>query len=314
MKRILTLIVLSVLFSTCTVSPPDEEAKRNIFSYTSEKGNSLKISLPFDALTSSDQMEIEIAIDYRENYLLELPDWSALKDSLNIVEIYEFPINKKKSGLLNRRLVLLLDNLLPGDYLINPLEFFLYRDNILSDMIVSDYIPFKIESRLLGDTEELIVDLEKEIYKPDYPGIIIPFLFFSLAAYFVISKIYYYFRHKNRESMNFQIPYELRIENCLVEVPRDFYSRLSEILKEYLDNTLFLSVQSQTTEEFADQCHRSPVLEDWLVKQLISFMQRADENSYGNRTDSEVQMNGDKQFCIDFVKHVDKLLKEEVTR
>ncbi len=314
MKRYIILILFPVFLISCANTALEDTTEVAIFYYQSDIGNSLEISLPSAILTSSDQFEIEINIYYNEKYLLELPDWDSLKNSLNIIEVRDSPISEEESGALKRHLVLELDNLLPGDYLINPLEFFLYRDSVLTDSIVSDYIPLKIESNLIGETEEIIDDLDAEIFKLNYPLIFIVFLLIGLIAYFVIIKTQKYLHERNIDSIDFQVPYELRIKNCIDVNPRDFYSQLSQILREYLDNSLFLSVQSQTTEEFAAQCLHSPLIDQWLKEQLITFLKRADENAYGKRKESAVQMDGDKIFCIDFIEYVDKKIKEEAAR
>jgi len=310
-KKLLTLILIISLFVSCSEKEENIYKEKSVESFESDSGNILQISLPGEKLTSSDSVRIEISLIHKKEYIPQFPDWNGLKDSLNIIEIKEFPATEESDGFINRTILLRLDNLIPGDYIINPLEFTFLKDNLSVDSISSDYISLKIHSVLLEDNEDLIENLEPvtvENHTLKYTFIIIGIL---LAAALGIFKVIRLYKSKNTVDIDFQIPFELRIKQCSIDKGKNFYFRLSGILKEYLDNKIFLSVQSQTTEEFISYCKTSPLLEDWLKEQLFNFLKRSDEVSFGNRAVSEEQMKGDMQFCLDFIQFIEEKMKKE---
>lgn len=312
MKRYLLLIFIVSLHISCSEIEESPLKEKKVELYKSDRGNSLEISLPSDNLTSSDSVSIEISLKYKNEYIPQFPDWDLLKDSLNIIEIEEYPATEGNDGLINRTIVLRLDNLIPGEYILNPLEFTFFNNNSAEDTISSDYISLKINSVLLDDSNDLIENLEPveaENHTLKYIAIVLTIL---LAAGLGIFAIIHLLKSPKTADLNFKIPYELRIKQCSIEKGQTFYSRLSGILKEYLDNTLFLSVQSQTTEEFISICRTSPQLEDWLKEQLFDFLIRSDAVSFGNSHVSEEQMNGDIQFCLDFIHFIEEKIQKEV--
>lgn len=311
MIRLIPLILILITFFSCRQSAYDQDPGKKEFTYESEKGNSVKITLPGGKLTSADNVLLTISIEYHQKFIPQMPDWNSLIDYFNILEIKDSPVRNHNEIMFLRNVSLLIDNLPPGDHLINPFEFKFQNSNSEIDRVKTDYIPIKIDSNLIEGRNDIIDEMQPWHSKKNY-GIILAFLFLTLGVISIISyKIHDFNRKRKVSALNFHIPYKLRIEQCPTEDPVLFYSRLSAIIKEYLDHTLFLGVQSQTTEEFILMCRDSPLIEVWLQDQLYAFLKRADKISFDKNERDTEQIDGDIQFCLDFISHIDKKSQEE---
>jgi hypothetical protein len=80
-----------------------------------------------------------------------------------------------------------------------------------------------------------------------------------------------------------------------------FYVNLSHILREFVENSVFIKSLEMTTEEIQSNKNIIP-LEDTLFEQWISLLSRADQIKFARRISSQSQRNKDIKWSKDFLK------------
>lgn len=293
------LILIALLFSSCTSHI--ESAME------APEMNSISVSLEKSEISSSEQCEITIVIIYHRELIPLIPSIEELLKPINL-EGYEekgISLGEYYKKVINIE----LENLLPGDYILNPINVPLYNEGTITEELQSPFISLKVTSNLIGegvfldDFEELSPEKNMQIY------FMILIVIIIIAA-FVWAFVY----HRKKEEPLSQTGeiFRKKIESLPEECEsRDFYSSLTELLREYLDRTVFLSVQSQTTEEFIAQANTSTIINDELKRRLHSYFQRSDETTFGGVDRDISERENDVRFCLDLIDHIEEGIQKE---
>lgn len=310
MRSISLIIFTFILLLSCSI-PDYSDENQLIYTYESEEGNKLNILLPDKVLYSSDNVPLRLKLSYSKFYTAELPVWNDLKDSMDIIKVTELSGPLELNGNIEREIELTINNLLPGDYLINPITINFYSDEVIADKVMTDYIPLEIQTSMLEGEEKLIDDFSeiKTVGFSSNALIVIFLIVVSLAT--VILIIILKNKRKRRQDKTVYFTYADKIKNLTMDNPRDLYINLSTILKEFLDSSMFLSVQSQTIEEFIQSSRFSPLLSDQKKKELYAFLRRAERSIFGKYIPDNEEMKKEIRFSIEFIKYVEEIITME---
>jgi hypothetical protein len=304
------------MFYSCSNTNPEVKVREHdVYSFKSDTGNILEITLPGEEIFSFEKTTLSIRVSYNQDVTPRFPDWSELGEELNILNVQDVlgPIEEK--GIVTRVQEVTIGQLLPGEYYINPFSIRFFAKNVLVDEIHSDPIPLKIISSLIKGENDIIDTLDMiQTVNPNWIRILL--IVFPIIL-LLCGLLYFLHKRKIRNTINsFDNPiknYVSIINEADINDVKLLYKLLNNTLKEFLDNSLFLSVQSQTTEEFIDYSMVTPIIEEWLKKQLYDFLKRSDEISFGNRIPDKERIEGDKKFCLDFIDYINKKIIEGVS-
>ncbi|MDA3809554.1 MAG: hypothetical protein PF518_04395 [Spirochaetaceae bacterium] len=312
MKKILLNIIIFVLLISCSrQSLNDSDLNYVDYSYLSNSGDSLIISVPDSDVYSYETLKLSLKLKYKKEHSPQMPDWSLLKDALNIIDMKETYGPIVQDDFITRILEITLGPQLPGDYLLNPLTIYFYTNGKVVDEIQTEYIPISIKSSLIGGEEDIIDDFEFIKEKNN----ILQIIAITIIVLVLMGTIIFFFykkMKKNDHKLKIEKDYLSLIENINSEDIKEIYLNLSSTLKEFIDNKLYLSVQSQTTEEFIYFSKNLPFVEEWLKIQLYSFLQRSDEARFGLKTPDKERAKGDILFCREFINYVNNKKAQEL--
>ena len=290
-------------------SGSDRESK----SFESESGNKIEILLNEDEYYSYEKIIIDIKLTYKNNLTPQLPDWTKLDDSLTFVSIIELQGPLIEGENIIRVIQLVIEPGLPGLYLLNPIEINLIENDHIIDSVKTDYIPVNVISSLLNDSNDILenielVGLDRKI-NYTIPALIILVLAVSISVLFIIIG-----KKQKKESLALIIEknYELILDKMDDKEIIAFYHNLNNLLKDFLENKLYLSITTQTTEEFILSNKDSPIIEDWLKEQLFSFLRRSDEVKFSKIPPDLLIIKGDRKFCRDLMEYINNKIAGEL--
>jgi len=136
--------------------------------------NSINVVLSDSEIRTSENAAISIKIIYHRNFIPEIPQ---LKEAFNPIEIKEYTeTGDVKGDYYIRRIEITLQNIPPGDYLLNPIVVPLYDGDKVVDELKSNFIELKVLSSLYEDGE--FIDDFSSMKKRTYT------VFFSLWEYY----------------------------------------------------------------------------------------------------------------------------------
>ncbi|MFC1493773.1 hypothetical protein ACFL6W_00690 [Thermodesulfobacteriota bacterium] len=270
-KHLLILFVISLLFfPSCgnkqSEGGPSKEEKSPGINELIERGPA-RVTLEIDKkeISIADRINLTISVDIEEDYEVEMPAFGDKLEQFGIVDYHNTQPELKDD---NRKLVsrsYVLEPFLSGDYKITPMKISFFRkDEKVTNRhyLETPEIVIKVKSLLPEDIKDL--ELNEIIPPLPYPrsykvwiwtggGILLVSL---LAAVF----LFYRQRLNNRQSAEIrlkahEIAYnELKalVDENLVEKGdiKQFYLRLSAIVRRYIENRFGLRAPEQTTEEF----------------------------------------------------------------
>lgn len=299
--RFLILAILFPVIASCR----SEEVPPAGF----KEDNFIEVTIHQSEISSAQNCNVTIMISYEEKNIPIVPP---IEDLFHPVKVISYREKGERDGDFYRRIIdLTLDNLLPGDYLLNPILIPLYDNGILAEELKSGFIPLKVTSSLIGESV-FIDDFEEAVPASRFSPVVIT----VLAAFFIPAAILFFFFWKRRkketrmDSDDFSEQFRGLSDEC---DDRVYYSSLADLLREFLDSSIFLSVQSQTTEEFISQTASNPLLDDDMKVKLFSFFRKSDVIIFGNDSEESGIDNRekDKLFCIDFVEYVNNRINSE---
>ena len=269
-------ILLSVLLTLCLLvsfacnkeSSDKSTAEKDSdgIEETAERGPA-KVTLKLDKkeITIADRVDLSIIVDIEEDYEIELPAFGEKLEQFGIVDYHnsqpELKGNDRK--LLKRTYV--LEPFLSGDYTIHPMkiEFFKKGDDTpVKHFIETPEVSVKVKSLLPEDVKDLTLN---EIVPPlSYPRSYTVWIWSGAGVLLIViiaAGFYYYRKRTNKIGsieatlMAHEVAYnELRalVDENLIDKGeiKQFYLRLSAIIRRYIENRFGLKAPEQTTEEF----------------------------------------------------------------
>ncbi len=237
-------------------------------------------------ITISERINLSVSVDIEEDYEVELPAFGDRLEQFGIVDYHntqpELKDNNRK--LIKRNYV--LEPFLSGDYTVSPMKimFFKKGEETGKHTIETPEITVKVTSLLPEDVKNLRLN---EIVPPlPYPRTYKVWIYSSagiiLIAVLAGGFIYYRRRFSSNGDIEaglkaHEIAYnELRAliaENLIDRGDiKQFYLRLSSIVRRYIENRFGLRAPEQTTEEFLTGLEKAcefpaeykPLLRDFL--------------------------------------------------
>lgn len=295
----IVLAILVILLSSCSAGT---EKVIDI-----PESNSIEISLKDSEISSADQCEITIDLVYHEDLIPLIPSIEELLEPIRLEGYEEKGMNL--GNYYKRVINITLENLLPGDYILSPIVIPLYDDGNIIEELQSPYISLKVNSNLIE--EGLFLDDFEELSpEKNIPGFVLAIIVIFLIS--ASASAYFFFRKKEEPPAQTGEIFRRRIGDLPQESENKvYYSALTGLLREYLDRTIFLSVQSRTTEEFIELAESSDHISEEMKSRLFSFFQRSDETAFGGIDREISQRENDTRFCLELIDSIEREIVKE---
>jgi hypothetical protein len=294
------------------------------------KGQEVNVTAGFDTsrIYLGDQINFTITIDKPISYLLAIP---VFKDTLyRNIEILKGPsidTSNLKDGRIRISEKYLVTSFDSGFYQVPPVYAELRSENGLK-RFYSDYSRLEVIRVKIApaDTTLKIFDIIKPYKAPLTAGEVLPwvFLFFLIFSgiWYLVSFIKKYRARKSGEVplpdpdpahiIAFRELEQLKEEKLWQKGEiKKYYTRLTEIIRQYLDNRYMISSMELTTVETLAELTRSGFKEDETYRKLRTILTGADLVKFAkyNPEPSENELHFD--FAWAFVTAT--MIKEEIT-
>ncbi len=264
---ILTIVLCAILFTSCKKNSTGEkplEKKSEKIHETVEKGPA-KVTLEADKkeITIAGQVNLSISIDIDEEYEIELPSFGDKLEQLGIVDYHTTQPELKEGKRKQIRRTYILEPFLSGDYVIKPMKImFFKKGDKEKHSIETPEVTIKVTSLLPEDLKDLKLN---DIIPPlPYPRSYMVWIWGGAGAGILILLavgVYFYRKRFMRidgieirlkaHEMAYNELKTLVDENLIDKGEiKEFYLRLSSIIRRYIENRFGLRAPEQTTEEF----------------------------------------------------------------
>lgn len=308
-----------VLFASCAPREEPPEPEGPAIDKSLKRGPiTVALRVDKDEITIAETVELVIEARVEEGYEVEMPKFGEKLEQFGIVEFREPPPTLAADGRVTVSRTYILEPFLSGDYVIPPMKIRFWKPEEAEEdrhEIETEEISVKVASLLPEDLAELAIkDIAAPVALPNT----------SRAAWYAVAALVLavagvvaawalWRRRKRRvESVEVIPPHELAfraLEAVLAEQLiekgefKQFYIRVSDILRRFLENRFALHAPERTTEEFLAELGASDVLESAHKALLHDFLGHCDLVKFAEHEPSndDIQRTFDtcKQFVLD---------------
>ena len=185
-------------------------------------------------------------------------------------------------------------------------------DSTLYGTFKTDPVFITIGSLLAGDNTSSLKPIKPPVpvsRKPDVKRLAAAIIIFLLLV-----GIYWIWRQreitrKTSVETKYYIPPDRKALDQLAALKKnqdrdgkEWYTELSWVLREYIENSFYIRALEMTTSEIARHRHLLP-LDESLVQDFIRLLQKADQVKYAKALPDKQQMNADIETAMLFVQH-----------
>jgi hypothetical protein len=316
---ILAMVLCGFLFASCkkdsTGEKPVEKKPEKIHEAV-ERGPA-KVTLDADKkeITIAEQVNLSISIDIDEEYEIELPSFGDKLEQFGIVDYHTTQPELKgdKRKLITRTYI--LEPFLSGDYVIKPMKIiFFKKGDKEKHSIETPEVTIKVKSLLPEDLKDLKLN---DIIPPlPYPRSYMVWIWGGAGAgILILLAIGIYFYRKRFMRMDtieirlkaHEMAYnELKAlvdENLIEEGEiKEFYLRLSAIVRRYIENRFGLRAPEQTTEEFLKGLESAQDFPAEYKPLLNNFLKHSDLVKFARFEPETKDIQGSFDSCKAFIQ------------
>ena len=322
-SKLFLIFILSLcllFFFSCKGTEPGKGnalEKTESIHETVERGP-VRVILDIDKkeITIADRINLSISVDIEEDYEIELPAFGEKLEQFGIIDYHNAQPELKDN---NRKLIkktYVLEPFLSGDYKISPMKIMFYKKGDKEDKhnIETPEVTVKVSSLLPEDIKNLKLN---EIEPPlPYPRSYRVWIFSGAGILLVLLLavgIFLYRRRLNgREIIGerlkaHEIAYnELKVlvDENLIETGeiKQFYLRLSAIVRRYIENRFGLKAPEQTTEEFLTGLEKASEFPDEYKPLLKDFLKHCDLVKFARFEPGADDIQNSFDSCKAFIK------------
>jgi len=281
-------------------------------------------------ITTADRIRLFLEVRADEDMKVEFPGFKEQPEGFSLVDEFE-----DLPQLLDNRRVLLrkhyeLEPFLPGEYIIPAWKISVFNRENISDkrLIETAKIKIIVKSVLVKGQKNVLREISGPGELP-HEGRVLLYCMIGLGIIVLLSAaggfILYRLRRRNEFAEPVLAPHEiamLAIENLLSEDLLEkgelklFHSRLSDILRRYIEQRFGLRAPERTTEEFLEELRSNSVLEKRFRRMLRQFLTQCDMVKFARYDSSVEEVKTVLDICrsfIDATAHDEDVDEAEVT-
>jgi hypothetical protein len=316
---ILTMLLCAFLFASCkndsTGDKPVDKKPEKIHE-TIERGPA-KVTLEADKkeITIAEQVNLAITIDIDEEYEIELPSFGDKLEQFGIVDYHTAQPELKGDKRKIIRRTYILEPFLSGDYPVKPMKIiFFKKGDKEKHSIETPEITIRVNSLLPEDVKDL--KLHDIIPPLSYPRSYMVWIWGGIGSAMLIlmaGGIYFYRKRYMRVDAieirlkAHEIAYndlKALVEENLIDKGeiKEFYLRLSSIIRRYIENRFGLRAPEQTTEEFLKGLESAQGFPDQFKPLLNNFLRHCDLVKFARFEPETKDIQGSFDSCKAFIQ------------
>lgn len=273
-------------------------------------------------ITIAETLLLEFDASIEPGYEVRMPKVDAMLENFGIVDWENFGDKLDPNNNVVSRYQYRLEPFLSGSYSLPAFTFEFYDVNSPEENkyeLTTEPVDIEVTSLLGEQRAELeIADIEDVMAVPKEPSYWWIWLFVP-AAFIVGFVLWFYLRRKRvRELVRiFKPAHEIAYDRLRALVDEDlvgagkikeFYERISDILRHYIEHRFNLRAPERTTEEFLVELAGSDVLEPSDKENLGEFLKHCDLVKFAKHNPATEQI----QKTFDLVKNfIDKTKSQE---
>ena len=267
-------IFLSALLMACNASPGDDNhtgktAKNDAGIHQTIERGPVIVDLDADKreISIADRLNLTLSVIYHEDYVVELPRLGEKLEEFGIVDYHTSPPELTGDRQLNVSRTYVLEPFLSGDYKIPAMTVSFRKKDAETEAwheIQTNAVTVKVTSLLPENFKDMTLhDIMPPVDPPRSHGAWLWIGGASLALLISGMGVFLVLRQKNRNRNALQavaIPAHQQafdalnalVAENLVEKGRvkEFYQKISDILRRYIENRFHIRAPELTTEEF----------------------------------------------------------------
>ena len=268
-------------------------------------------------ISIADQINLTISVDIEEDYEVELPSFGDKLEQFGIVDYHNFQPELKDN---NRKLIkrtYVLEPFLSGDYTISPMKImFFKKDEKDTDkhFVDTPEVTVKVKSLLPEDMKDLKLH---EIVPPlPYPVSYTVWIYSGagILLILILAGGFFYYRRRSNGGGTVEVRLkaheiayvELKalVDENLIDTGeiKQFYLRLSAIVRRYIENRFGLRAPEQTTEEFLTGLEKAGEFPDEYKPLLKDFLNHCDLVKFARFEPGAEDIQKSFDSCRAFIK------------
>jgi hypothetical protein len=263
-------------------------------------------------LTIAESLTVTVSAHLPEDFDLALPEFQAALGDFTIKERSSTKKELTDSGLIVSK-TWRVEPFLPGEYSIPPLEVSAHNSADSKEIytVSTDEVIIPVLSFLdPEEKEQKLTDIIPPISIPDNKTL----LFIISGALLLVAGIglLWFFRRqtpqKNKLTVSCHIEALGAIDSLTKEnLPgkgyhKEFFNRLSLILRSYIESRFSLNATEQTTEEFFANLRGTTLFNQEQKSSLHHFLSRSDLIKFAEAVPSEGEIDQFLVLCRDFIE------------
>lgn len=318
-----------VLFAGCgKTNPPDADENtkpvpKEIVRETTRGPVTLSLRLDRDELSIAERLQLSLTVDADEAYEVQLPKVGDKLDQFGIVDYSTSQPQLLDGGKVRTVRTYVLEPFLSGDYTIPPMTVIFSRkegaekDGAEEDehSVETEAVTVKVTSLLPEESAALDVEDIEGPLAPPPPSLTWLWLTLAgIAAALAVTFAIGYGLRRRRGALAPVVripPHEVAysdlralIEADLVEkgLIKEFYQRLSDILRRYIENRFGLHAPERTTEEFLFELGKTDVLNGDQKGLLKVFLTHCDLVKFAELAPGTSEIQSTFDSCKAFIE------------
>lgn len=317
------------LLAGCVRQPVSNESDQGFTKTFGSDPVRVVLSLDRQQFTIADSIRATVEVIMQEDYEAELPEYprdpgvpsadsSEQPKQLTCRAFDDKPPSFFDDGRLVQARVYQLDPFLPGEYVVAPLKVQYWRRGEESSRseLVTEPVPVQVKSVLGNESGpasigEIVppVPLRRHLW-PYIAGLAVSLSLVGAVVFLWLR------RRKSKVMQPVIVPPHLRAlqqlealqGERLIEkgLSKEFYVRVSGILRHYLDERFALRAPERTTEEFLNELRDDPRLDTRQRLLLRDFLSHCDLVKFARHEPCESEIRGTFDTCRQFILDMER--------
>jgi hypothetical protein len=253
----------------------------------------LNLKVSKEQITTADQLTLQLEAVVGADYYVEFNKPGEKLEEFKVVDHDEPMPTMTKDGKVLHVQSYQLEPFLAGDYKIPPMKITFWKKSDKQPEkheCETESLTIRVTSLLSGKSDEAKI---KDLVPPmGIPGWDRKWLWIVATGIAIVAMCFagtwMYRRHRNSETADeivklpaHEIAYrqiDVLLADALIEKGqiKDFYFRISDILRRYIENRFSLRAPERTTEEFLFELRQSSILADSHKRLLKDFLSQCD--------------------------------------
>ena len=319
MKRVATVCVAGVLLCLCVSSCASREPGGKAGAWAVEKTTDrgpvrVVLRIDKDEITIAQQIHLELFASAEEGYTVEFPKFGDKLEQFGIIDFTDAPPALSADERVERTRTYVLEPFLSGEYVIPSMTVGFKKEGEEQPVEVqTEEAKITVTSLLPEEVAELaIADIAGPAPLPRKTQWGMPALILGLIVVLAAAAAFEVYRRgrKRTQEAEQEPPHEAAyralealLADDLIEkgLIKEFYVRISDILRRFLEARYDLHAPEQTTEEFL----RNPATEAVLPRDarhtLRAFLQHCDLVKFAEHQPDAQDIQNAFDTCKDFI-------------